>query len=244
MLRKEGRRWIEFLEDTSNPFEKFYIIPDYEGYDQENIFAHIYQKNVWGSSESRSGPGSSLKETEQVRLLLPPLLEKYGIKTFIDIPCGDWNWMKTVDLPKAGIEHYLGGDVVPEIVAENKVKFGNTQREFDVVNLVETPLPSGDLLLCRDCLVHLSYENIEQFLQNLHQSGIRYLLTTTFTNRTSNRNIKTGEWRHLNFELAPFWFPKPLEIIIENSSERRGKDSDKSLGLWEVAALPKPLSHK
>jgi len=244
MLRNEGRQWIDFLYETSDPLEKFSIIPHYEGFGGGETFSHIYRKNLWTGSESRSGPGSSLKETEQVRSLLPPLLKKYGIKTFVDIPCGDWNWMKTIDWSDVGVERYFGGDIVSEIIDENKKRFGSDRCEFAPIDLTESPLPPGDLLLCRDCLVHLPYENIEKFLRNLHRSGIRYLLTTTFTNRPSNRDIKIGDWRPLNLESAPFCFPKPLEIIVENSTERQGKDSDKSLGLWEVATLPESLKHQ
>ena len=245
MLRKEGQKWIDFLRESSNPFEKFCIIPDYIGDDAKKRFSHIYQENAWGSSESRSGPGSSMKETEQVRLLLPPLLKKYGIKTLIDVPCGDWNWMKMIDLSGAGVERYIGGDIVPEIVVANEKAFGNTRREFSVIDLKETPLPRGDLLLCRECLVHLPYDIINTFLRNLHQSEIRYLLTTTYTNQMSNSNIKVGDWRPLNLELPPFCFPKPLAILVENSAKNaKGTDIGKSLGLWQVVSLPKSLSQK
>ena len=244
MLRKEGQQWLNFLRETSDPMGKFFsLILDDAEYAPKDVFTHIYQKNAWQSSESRSGTGSSLTETEQVRKLLPRLLKKYEIKTLVDVPCGDWNWMKMVDLPKVGVEHYIGGDIVQEIVEENKKNYGDARREFVVLDLMESPLPQGDLLFCRDCLVHLPYKGIEKVLQNLHQSGIRYLLTTTFTNRASNDDIKTGYWRPLNLELSPFCFPSPLEIIVENCTECQGEYADKSLGLWEVTSLPRSLKN-
>jgi hypothetical protein len=235
MLKKRGIKWIDFINDNSDPIDKFSIIPSFEGFDVAKTFSHIHKKNLWNSAESRSGPGSTIHETATIRQVLPQLIAKYSIKRFIDIPCGDLNWIKTVDL---GVEHYLGGDIVSDIIRNNKLRYENDASTFEVVNLIETPLPAGDLLFCRDCLVHLSYENIEKFLANLHKSKIRYLMTTTFTSRKSNKDICTGAWRAINLEIEPFCFPKPLEIIVENSTERNGKDTDKSLALWEVSQLP------
>ena len=45
------------------------------------------------------------------------VLEKLEIKSFLDIPCGDYNWISTVD--KIGIQ-YIGRDIVAEIIESNK----------------------------------------------------------------------------------------------------------------------------
>ena len=37
------------------------------------------------------------------------------------------------------------------------------------------------MILCRDCLVHLTFDDARAALQNLRRSGSKYLLTTTFT---------------------------------------------------------------
>jgi hypothetical protein len=239
MLERKGIKWIDFINDNSNPIDKFSIVPCFDGFDITQTFSYIHSKNLWNSAESRSGPGSTIQETAVIREKLPKLVAKYAIKRFIDIPCGDLNWIKSVEL---GVEHYFGGDIVAEVISANKLKYENKMSTFDVVNLIETPLPDGDLLLCRDCLVHLSYENINKFLANLHASKIRYLLTTTFTSHKSNMDIYTGNWRAINLEIEPFCFPKPLEIVIENSTKQNSNDKDKSLALWEVIKLPKNLT--
>ena len=238
MLRKQGRSWLNYLQRVSNPLESLSMISHYEGFDVPETFSQVYQNNSWGDSESKSGPGSRLEETKAVRAVLPELLRRYEVRDFVDIPCGDWNWMKTVDLDSLC---YHGGDIVPELIEENRKKFGGGNRSFEVIDLIAGPLPAGDLLLCRDCLVHLSFQDIGRFLEHLHRSGLRYLLTTTFTDRKSNDDIVTGNWRRINLEIAPFHFPEPLERIVEGSTERRNKDSDKCLALWEVGQLPKQL---
>ena len=52
----------------------------------------------------RSGPGSSLVQTATIRRDIPALLASLGIRSFLDAPCGDFNWMRHVDL---GVERYI-----------------------------------------------------------------------------------------------------------------------------------------
>jgi hypothetical protein len=103
----------------------------------------------------------------------------------------------------------------------------------------QDPLPEADLLLCRDCLVHLSFADIGRALSNVLRSGLPYLLTTTFPECEVNEDIVTGDWRPLNLELEPFGFPPPSELLNERCSEAGGLFADKSLGLWQLAELTK-----
>ena len=80
------------------------------------VFSRIYEKNLWGDSESRSGRGSTLGRTAVIRDALPALLEGVGARSMLDAACGDFNWMARVDL--RGVR-YVGVDVVPELIATN-----------------------------------------------------------------------------------------------------------------------------
>jgi hypothetical protein len=48
----------------------------------------------------------------------------------------------------------------------------------------------------------------------------------------------TGDWRPINLERAPFNWPAPVELIVEECTESGGVFADKSLGLWRIDALP------
>ena len=196
-------------------------------------FRYAYETNFWGGRESPSGAGSSLHETSYLQSALPALLGRLGIGTMLDLPCGDGNWMASVELP--GI-HYLGADLLPEVVARARAR--RPDRDFAVLDLTTSPLPPADLILCRDCLVYLSLEDIARAIANVRQGGISYLLTTTFPEEPANLEIRTGDWRPLNLERPPFGFPAPLEILREGCTEQNGLFADKSLGLWRVEDLP------
>jgi hypothetical protein len=107
-----------------------------------------------------------------------------------------------------------------------------------VLDLTSSPLPPADLLLCRDCLVHLSLTDARRALANIRRSDITYLLTTTFPAEPTNVDVVTGDWRPLNLQRPPFGFPEPLELLVEGCTEQQGLFADKSLGLWRVADLP------
>jgi hypothetical protein len=66
---------------------------------RRQIFADVCDSQAWRSAESGSGTGSEVAVTAPVRDALPELLRRLGIKTMLDAPCGDWNWMRLVELP-------------------------------------------------------------------------------------------------------------------------------------------------
>lgn len=200
----------------------------------KETFEQIHQTNHWSGEHSVSGEGSAPEQTTIISRELPALLKRFDIQTMIDAPCGDFNWMAKIALP---VVDYLGIDIVPAVAEKNQRLFGRHNRRFICGDITADPLPTADLLFCRDCLVHLSYSAIGHFFENLLNSEIHYLMTTTFTDRSENRDITTGDWRPLNFEAAPFQFPTPVAIINEGCTEANGKFADKSLAMWRVETL-------
>ena len=131
----------------------------------------------------------------------------------------------------------LGGDIITAIVDRNNTTFKDSRRQFMKLDLIKDSLPKADILLCRDCLVHLSNEDIQAVIQNIKKSEVKYLLTTTFPECEKNENIVTGDWRIINLEKAPFNFPQPIKLINEKCTEGNGTYADKSLDLWKISDL-------
>jgi hypothetical protein len=197
-------------------------------------FTNIFYNNSFVGSDSISGPGSDLTQTMVIRNEIPKLIAKYNVKTLIDAPCGDFYWMQHMDISNV---QYIGVDIVVKLVEDNKRKYENSQRKFICKNIISDILPSTDMILIRDCWVHLSNEDILKSINNLKLSNIKYLLTTSFTNLSTNKELD-NIWRPINLELSPFNFAVPIEIINENCTEDNGIYSDKSLLLWEINKLP------
>lgn len=206
--------------------------------DARRVFADIYKSNTWRGKDSRSGTGSDAHQTRIVVKELPVLFRDFGISTMLDIPCGDFRWMKEVDLSRVD---YIGADIVDDLISDNAEQHARRGVSFRKLDLLEDRLPRVDLVFCRDCLVHLSFYDILRALQNVCRSESRFILTTTFTGRSENRDIATGQWRVLNLALEPFVLPAPRRIIEEGCTEGGGAYADKSLGLWQIADIRKCL---
>jgi hypothetical protein len=203
-----------------------------------NNFSNIYQKNGFGGKVSKSGPGSDLANTQILREKLLNLLQELNIKIFIDAPCGDFNYMKEV-IPKLNLDKYWGIDIVPEMISRNNQIYGNGKISFICKDIVEDLTFKGDLLLCRDCLVHLSFESTLKIIKNFINSDINYFLITTFINKDrKNYDYSDGVgWYPINLLEFPFNLPQPMKLIDEECFECKGEFKDKSLGLWSKEQL-------
>lgn len=202
----------------------------------QRIFTHISKTNLWQSVESASGRGSELACTEAIRTVLPGLLQELNITSILDAPCGDFNWMRFV--PLSGI-HYTGVDVVADIIEHNQQKYGTDTCQFMTADITRASLPNVDLIICRDCLVHLPFSEGSRALQQFQRSGSTYLLATTYPKTTVNSDKPAGSWRSLNLRLPPFNFPEPLKLFSDPSDDT-GANPDKSIGLWRLADITPP----
>ena len=192
----------------------------------EETFTEIYEKNLWQSAESVSGLGSEIEYAKSVSKELPVLLQKYNIKSILDIPCGDWNWMKNVDLCGAS---YIGADIVKPLIEENKSKYPGV--DFRALDLTNDDLPKVDLVFVRDCFGHLTNENVHKAIENIKRSGSKYLLATSFTKWDMNPDIEDGGWKCINLMIPPFQL-NPIYLINEDCKEGNPHYNDKCVILF------------
>jgi hypothetical protein len=202
------------------------------GKSPDQVFTEIYRINKWGDVSSASGPGSNLEQTETIRKILPLLIKELNCKSILDIPCGDFFWMKLVDLDV----QYIGGDIVAGLINNNKRKYAGAKRKFVHMDLIHDRLPKVDLIICRDCLVHFPLLQTLHALENIKRSDSIYFLTTTFIERDINVDIQFGGWRPINLQQPPFSFPSPIRLIDEKCPFEDYKD--KNLGLWKTTDIP------
>ena len=197
----------------------------------KEIFTKIWEENLWRNGESASGSGSTLEETEAVRKLLPSLLREFEIRSLLDIPCGDLNWITETELPM-GL-NYVGADIVPELIESNR-RYPLSTLDLRVLDITSDPLPPVDMMLVRDCLGHFSNKDVQSAVANIKRARPKYLLATTFPNEENSGDIETGYWRPLN--LASMWgMPDPDSFFPEIDVQfPDGHISTKGLGLWRI----------
>ena len=205
----------------------------FAGLSLEQRFQRIHETNMWGAAASTSGVGSEIDATAVLRTELPRLLERLGVTSLLDAPCGDARWINRAGL---GVR-YVGVDIVPALIEQLQtcVAAGEIRGAYHLADVTRDPLPECDAILCRDCLVHLSFANIARAVANFRASGATWLIATTFPEWRANRDCEDGDWRALNFELPPFNWAPPVELLNENCLEAGGGWRDKSLGVWRLA---------
>lgn len=190
-----------------------------------DVFTAIYKGNLWSGRQSRSGTGSDLEETNVIREKLFEVLLTYNIKSLLDIPCGDMNWIKEVEFPSD--MRYIGADIVPELIEDNKVVHAARKRQFKVLDITSSKLPEVDMVFVRDCLGHLSNAHVEKAVENIKQAKPKYLMATHWPGVVGGPDIIDGGWRPINMSkfLGPEW--ELIDWIEEDIK-------DKGMGIWKL----------
>lgn len=208
------------------------------------IFSKIYDTYGFGSEESRSGIGSTLEQTEHTRTEIKAIVKNLNIKSVVDIPCGDFNWMKDIVYR---FESYVGGDIVPQCIETNQRKYGNETIKFINFDLLTDPIPEADLLIVRDVIGHFPIDDAYKIAKNIVSSKCKYLLSTTWYNTNGKeyykQHINKGAEAHGRFfpvclMAKPFNFPEPIDYIIEDVMvDDYDKGNRKVLALWDIETI-------
>jgi len=201
---------------------------DGESPDKRRLFFHrIFAARDWPADDpsytglKASGPGSTLRNAQNIIAILhsvitytKSVLHKSTVSV-LDVPCGDLQWMPYVLDARSDVQ-YTGADIVPDIIAHHRKKFWRLRNaEFMELDVVSTRLNrSFDIVLVRDLLQHLWLTDAVMALQQLSESGSRFLLTTTFPDTTVNVEVDKdalgGRKSSYNLERPPFSLQSPV----------------------------------
>jgi SAM-dependent methyltransferase len=134
-----------------------------------DVFAAVYSSGTWsgGGREYNSGPGTELRQVTSPYLSVVQKeighFEMSG-KRFVDLGCGDFRIGSEL-ASLAG--SYVGVDIVPALVDSLNRKYGNERVSFLCANIIDDPLPEGDICFVRQVLQHLSNTQILRILPKL-----------------------------------------------------------------------------
>jgi len=204
--------------------------------EREHAFETIYQNNVWRNSESRSGDGSTVKWTVEIREFIKKIVKEFDIHSFLDAPCGDFNWMRLTEFPD-DLE-YVGLDIFKEEIVKHRVEFNLSSRyrflHRDMV--MHPPYKAFDLVFTRDALQHLSVKDVHDVIKNWEASGSKYVLTTFYTGSWGNEDtVNPGGMANFNLMYPPFNFVDPVrQSPDKNPNDNNNYGWIKNMGLWKL----------
>jgi SAM-dependent methyltransferase len=193
-------------------------------------FIDYYHRHFWATPESSSGPNSALRTTPLLREGLRALIDRLAPQSILDLGCGDANLF--TELPLEGIT-YTGWDCVPALIEATQARFSDRWNFlFQCRDILNTPIPSSDLVICRDVTHYLPNPLIDQLLSHILASQSKSLLIThnLYSSASANDHTEIGLFRPVNLTYPPFNWPEPIEIIQEDVY-------GKALGLWSLEAL-------
>jgi hypothetical protein len=200
--------------------------------DMTGIFSQIYANGAWvmrENQDSLSGVGSTQVATRELSTQLSDFLREVACRRLVDIGCGDFNWMHTVQ----GDFDYLGVDVVPQVIEQNTALYANGRRRFSCADATRGPIETGDVAICREVLFHLSFKDGLKLLRNVRAAGFKHVLFTTDNSVWFNSDIRSGDFRRINLLRSPYALLAPSRELADDKVSR-----GRALAVWQGCALP------
>lgn len=128
----------------------------------------VYEMKLWGSNgaEFYSGEGSHhLEIVDPYKKALIRFFQSFKNKiTVCDLGCGDFNIGKDL---VAYTQKYIAIDIVEKLIKYNSEKFKADNLTFYCLDIAVDDLPSGDCIVLRQVLQHLSNKEVQKVLDKL-----------------------------------------------------------------------------
>jgi len=154
---------------------------EYNTLSPEQIFTKIYERNLWGNPVNANDQfysGSGSHREEELSVYIAAVGEFFGsfdVKpNVVDLGCGDFAVGSQI---RKFCNNYVACDVVPGLIDFNKNRFNNLAVDFMALNIVDDPLPPGDVAIVRQVLQHLSNLQVNHFISRA-RSTYRYIIVS------------------------------------------------------------------
>ena len=195
--------------------------------------SQIYDLKLWGGTafDFYSGTGShDLKIINRYIERLTAFLDTHNRELVVcDLGCGDFNIGK--HLTKY-TKKYIALDIVEKLIDRNKTLYEENNLEFRCLDVAEDILPTGDCIILRQVLQHLSNTEILKITKKI--VSYKYIVLTEHLplgDFTANKDIISGQGIRLkqnsgvNIQEAPFNFKIKSEKqfgehILDNNKGR------------------------
>ncbi len=157
---------------------------------RRQTFSTIYKDHLFGEAPGElfySGNGSVGSFADNYTDLVSALVREKEIRSIVDLGCGDFRIGSRLT-PIA--DKYIGIDIVPDLISHHRANYSSDRVSFECLDIVDDPLPAGDLCLIRQVMQHLNNEEIAAILKKLRI--YKWVLVT--------ENVSSGDVRFPNID--------------------------------------------
>jgi len=193
----------------------------------------VYELNLWGdhTSDFYSGQGSHHPD------LVDPYIEVVTsfLRSFerplvvCDLGCGDFNvGHRLVQYA----ERYIAVDIVVDLIERNKEKFKDEDLEFHCLDIAVDDLPSGDCVLLRQVLQHVSNAEIRSIVGKLNE--FKYVILTEHLPKgdfTPNKDIISGQGIRLKKQSGVNLVASPFNLKVKEEKQLLSINLDDNKGV-------------
>ena len=187
----------------------------------KDVMNQIYEMNLWGGNQFDfySGIGShDAKIIDPYLKVIIAFLESYNRSLIVcDLGCGDFNIGK--HLTKYS-KKYIAIDVVENLTKRNKNLYKDHNLEFYCLDIINDKLPSGDCIILRQVLQHLSNKDIEKVIKKI--TVYKYIILTEHIplgNFVSNKDIISGQGIRLKQNSGVNILDAPFNLKIKDQKQ-------------------------
>ena len=187
----------------------------------KDVMNQIYEMNLWGGNQFDfySGIGShDAKIIDPYLKVIIAFLESYNRSLIVcDLGCGDFNIGK--HLTKYS-KKYIAIDIVENLTKRNKNLYKDHNLEFYCLDIINDKLPSGDCIILRQVLQHLSNKDIEKVIKKI--TVYKYIILTEHIplgNFVSNKDILSGQGIRLKQKSGVNILDAPFNLKIKDQKQ-------------------------
>jgi SAM-dependent methyltransferase len=142
----------------------------------QEVFTDIYQNKKWGGKRKQffSGDGSTEDVIQPYVQSIIDFLKTEAVDRpkVIDLGCGDFEVGKHL-IPYCSA--YIGVDIVPTLIERHQCSGYGDHVTFSCMNIIDDPLPSGDICILRQVLQHLANAEIAKIVPKLEQYKVVFI---------------------------------------------------------------------
>lgn len=183
----------------------------------KDVMNQVYDMKLWGGKtfDFYSGAGSHNPEIINPYLdALVRFLESFSTPLVVcDLGCGDFNigsqFVKSA-------KRYIAIDIVESLIDRNKKLYKANNLEFQCLDISKDELPSGDCIILRQVLQHLSNEEIQRIVLKLY--AYKYIVLTEHLplgDFNSNKDIISGQGIRLKQNSGVNLLESPFNLKIK-----------------------------